>query len=65
MTKDLSNVRNVEIGTFKARLNRTDPYGFIHVSYEKGVVPRELSGSFTTFHDAEKACVAYAQRVGK
>jgi hypothetical protein len=64
-TKDMPNVRTVEVGTFKARLTRTDPYGFIHVSYEKGLVPRELSGVYTTFVDAERACTAYAQRVGK
>lgn len=64
-TKDLANVRVFETGTFKAKLTRTDPYGFIHVSYDKGVVPRELSGQYTTFIDAERACAAYAQRVGK
>lgn len=55
-------VRIVNLGTNKIFMKREDPYGFIHVSFEKGQVPNELTSVFTSFAYAEQAVERYLNR---
>lgn len=57
--KDLSNERVFDLGTNKIRVIRTDPYGFWHISFERGQLPKKLKGNYTSFDQAEKAVRAY------
>lgn len=54
-----------DLGTNKLRAKRTDPYGFVYVSYEKGPVPEELGSAYTSFYEAAKAVESYIARKGK
>jgi hypothetical protein len=58
-SKDIPNVRLYPVGNNVLRATRTDPYGFVSVSYERGQVPEELKGSYTSFEEARKAIVKY------
>jgi hypothetical protein len=59
--KDLPNVREIPFLNNKARLKREDPFGFVYISYERGQVPEELKGSYTSFDEARKALGTYLQ----
>lgn len=58
-TEDLTNRRSVTIGDNKLNFTRTDPYGFWIISYEKGQLPRELTGVYTSFQNALKEAQSY------
>lgn len=63
--KDLANERIFSVGKNKLRVKKSDPYGFWNCSYEKGITPEELSGSFTSFEEARKAIENYFTKNGK
>ena len=44
---------------------RTDPYGFWSISFERGAVPNELKGSYTTFNNAMRAIELWVERSNK
>jgi hypothetical protein len=41
------------------RLEAKDPYGFIHMSLEKGQLPESMTGAFTSWFEAERAAQRY------
>lgn len=48
----------------KIRARRTDPYGFIYFSLERGTLPEMLGNrAFTTFDEAEKAVKCFLEFV--
>jgi hypothetical protein len=49
----------------KLNARRKDPFGFIYLNFDKGVLPEELKGAFTSFAEAEKAVRAYMIKTGK
>lgn len=53
------NVRVVEVGKNKLFLKRKDPYGFIYINYERGELPADLQGAFSSFDEARKRIDAY------
>lgn len=57
--KDLANVRVYDLGNNKIRMTRTDPYGFVEISYERGQIPEHLKGNYTSFEEARRAVDAY------
>lgn len=57
--KDLSNDRKFVLGKNVLHVRKQDPYGFWKCSYEKGPVPQDLSGHFTSFDEAKKAIEKY------
>jgi hypothetical protein len=57
--KDMPNLRIREVGNNKIRMERKDPYGFVYLSYERGPLPEELKGSYTSFDEANKAVDVY------
>lgn len=63
--KDLSSDRKFILDKNVLHVRRTDPYGFWHCQYEKGAVPEELTGSFTSFDEAKKAVEIYFNRTKK
>jgi len=57
---DLPRVRYIETTDKQFRDNKivltlTDPYGFWRVHFERGLLPEELKGCFTSVYEAEKA----------
>jgi len=58
-------VRTIDTGNNKIILTRTDPYGFINIRFEKGLMPPELKGEYTTWNYAERDVEAYLARKGK
>jgi len=58
-SSDSPRTRVYEVGNNKLRATRTDPYGFIHVSFERGQVPNMLSGMYTTWDEAHKDITRY------
>lgn len=57
--------RTFELENNVLHVRRSDPYGFWHCSYERGPVPVELNGSYTSFYEAEKAVLSYLERKKK
>lgn len=49
----------------KVICTRSDPYGFWGISFERGAVPAELKGSYTTFSNALKAIDLWIQKNNK
>lgn len=43
----------------KVHVERQDPYGFWYVHYDKGPMPDQMTGAYTTYDQAEKAVVSY------
>ena len=55
-----SNTRVIELGSGnKLRLTRTDPYGAIVLSLERGQLPESYRGSYTDWYQAENAAKKY------
>lgn len=55
-SRDLPNIREVHLDngrTFK--MKRINPYGFVVFEWDRGPVPHELSGQYTSFDNARKA----------
>jgi hypothetical protein len=57
--RDLPTTRPTGLAENDYVLKQTDPYGFWKVSREKGQVPEELSGSWTTPEKAKLAVTTY------
>jgi hypothetical protein len=64
-SNELSLDRTFEVGNNVLHVKRSDPFGFWTCSYEKGPVPEVLSGSYTSFQEAEKAVLAYLNSKGR
>jgi hypothetical protein len=47
--------------TYKSE--QTDPFGFWHLTTDKGALPKELQGSFTTFEKAHLAVKNYLVQI--
>ena len=60
--KDLGKIRTIELENNKINLKCEDPHGFWTVHFERGQMPEDLKGWYTTFDLAEKAVMAYLQR---
>jgi|DEB19_MinimDraft_3_1074340.scaffolds.fasta_scaffold00353_15 hypothetical protein len=54
--------RSFKVDNNVLHVRRHDPYGFWLCHYEKGTVPAELTGSYTSFYEAEKAVLSYLER---
>ena len=62
MTQTEENVREVELKTGnKIILKREDPFGFWYFHYERGPVPKQLTGAFTTVTLAERALTHFIE----
>lgn len=60
--KDSGRHRTLEVeGGNKIHFKCSDPYGFWAVNWDKGAMPDELQGNYTSFEEAEKAVRAYLQ----
>lgn len=61
-TRDNPRIKIVQIDTNKIYLKRTDPYGFIELSLERGSLPDSLKNArFTTWEAANLAVAKYLQ----
>lgn len=59
-SKDLGNKRSLTLENGnKIHFERTDPYGFWKVHYDKGQVPEKLKGNYTSFDIAMVAVKSY------
>lgn len=63
--KDLASVRTFQLDNNKVIATKEDPYGFWTIKFERGRVPDELSGHFTTFQQAEKMVMAWIAKKNK
>lgn len=57
--KDLSLDRTMDLGNNVVHIKKEGPYGFWFISLEKGQLPNQLKGSYTSFLEAEKAVSFY------
>lgn len=46
-------------GGNKLHCERKNPYGFISIHQDKGAVPPQLSGDYTSYDEADKAIRVY------
>lgn len=62
--RDLPNARpmNVAENDFVVKHRDDDPYGFWWVGREKGQVPEELSGAYTSIEAAQEAVTVHLGR---
>ncbi len=61
-SKDIPNVRIIHTRYgFDVRLERRDPYGFVHVVWNKGPVPEVISGAYSDFDQARGAVSRYLE----
>lgn len=51
--RDDPRTKVVDLGNNKLTMKRTDPFGFISVSLERGSVPEYLKGNYTTWEAAK------------
>jgi hypothetical protein len=49
---------------FDIKLERRDPYGFVHVVWHKGAVPEPISGAYSDFNLARQAVTNYLDSTG-
>ena len=63
--KDYPRVQVLELDNNKMVLKRTDPYGFIYISFERGQVPESLKGAYTTWEAAKAAVNNYLAEKGR
>lgn len=57
--RQIDNVRVLDLGNNKIYFKYTDPYGFIQVNFDKGQMPENLRGSFTSLDTAKIAVENY------
>ena len=62
---DLSRKRVFVISGGNIVAQCTDPYGFWHLKPEKGPVPGDLSGHYTSYDECEKAVKSYLTKKGR
>jgi hypothetical protein len=63
--KDLPNVRTYDVGNNKINITRHDPFGFWRISYQRGAVPSQLDGQYTSIEEARRAVEAYLAEKGR
>ncbi len=61
-SNDLPNIRTYQVDNNVLRATRTDPFGFVYLSYERGTLPEELKSAYTSFWEADLAVKAYLER---
>lgn len=54
--------RVIDLGNNKIILKQTDPFGLIYINFERGQMPDELKGSFTSFEYAKRAVEIYLNK---
>lgn len=65
MKQTEENVREVELKTGnKIILKREDPFGFWYFHYERGPVPKQLQGAYTTVSLAERTLTHFIESTG-
>ena len=58
--RDIPNIRLVHLDNGRTlKLERKDPWGFVHIKWDFGTPPEELRGTYTTFDLASKALMLY------
>lgn len=63
---DQANLRVIKLeGGNHINLKRTDPFGFWSVHYEKGQVPSNLQGNYTSAEEARQATLGYLKDIKK
>lgn len=55
----------IDTGNNKIIMKRTDPYGFITIGFEKGTIPEDLEGNYTSYYEAGRVVEAYLLRKKK
>jgi hypothetical protein len=56
------NLRSIPIGKNILHARREDPYGFWTMHFERGEVPDELKGTYTTFDHCLKRIQIYLKK---
>lgn len=65
-TKDLLKVRTITLKSGNAINIRSEgPYGFWYISWERGQLPENLKGAYTSATEAENAVGTYLAEKGK
>ncbi len=59
LEKDASNEWEIPLEKNKLRIVKKEPYSFWGFSYERGPIPKELEGVWTSPSDAKKAALYY------
>jgi hypothetical protein len=56
------NIRSIPVGKNVLHAKRKDPYGFWTIHFERGSVPEELKGTYTSFSECWKKIECYLNR---
>jgi hypothetical protein len=56
------NLRSIPVGKNILHAKRQDPYGFWTIHFERGEIPAELKGTFTSFPEAWKKIAVYLSK---
>jgi hypothetical protein len=64
-SRDDPRVKVIELDNNKLMMKRTDPYGFISLSFERGQLPESLKGQYTTWESARAAVENYLTLKGR
>lgn len=51
--------RVIDLGNNKIIMKQTDPFGLIYINFERGQMPDNLKGAFTSFDYARQAVERY------
>jgi hypothetical protein len=62
---DLLDRRYIDFGDNTIYATQEDPYGFWHLSLDKGQLPERYRGSYTTWGDCERAAQIYLRERGE
>lgn len=63
--RDEPRVRTILFANNKLNMKRSDPYGFITLSLERGALPEFLKGNYTTWDAARKDVARYISEYEK
>lgn len=58
-SRDAPKTREIKVQHNKLIIQKTGPYGFYRVFYERGVTPKELHGDWIGIEDAKQAIRNY------
>jgi hypothetical protein len=52
-----------DVGNFKITVKRQDPYGFFYLTQDKGKLPDEYTGAYTSLYEVDRVIREYNTKV--
>lgn len=58
-SRDIPKIKEIKVQHNKLLIEKTGPYGFFRIRYERGTIPKELQGDWIGMEDAKQAIRNY------